>query len=96
MVGNSLTTINYERRSWIEKANCRGANTNDFFDIEYKTIKERQTIIKLCEECEVRKECKAFGEHIKPESAMYGGVYFRGRQQTHPLKVRYKRKNNYA
>jgi len=65
-------------------------NTNNFFDIEHIKVKDREHIINACDNCKVSSECYAYGKHIKPHNVIYGGTYFRGKYETHPLKVRYK------
>lgn len=88
MAGNNIMMLT--RLEWMSEAACSDEDPEKFHDIEVKSLSEVQSIVDMCAECEVRSECRAYGEHIRPrpQNVVYGGLYFRGSNKTDPLRVR--------
>lgn len=75
---------------WIEFANCKGMDLNDFFDNYEASIEVQLRVDKTCANCVVRQQCLDWAI----EEGLEGGVFGRRYLKQNARNNRHKKRDN--
>lgn len=65
-----------DKHEWRKDANCKGLDTELFFDKYEEDLNVRPAIDALCANCPVVRQCFAIAASQKNSYGVWGGVYF--------------------
>lgn len=77
MIENNLKVIKFDPAEWKERAACKGMDVTIFFP---RQGEPNHTALKVCESCEVRKECLKFAMDNFERYGVWGGYSERRRR----------------
>lgn len=63
--------------SWVEFANCKGEDINDFFDNYEASIATQLRVNEICGNCVVRQQCLDWAISEGLEGGVFGKKYFK-------------------
>lgn len=86
--------MKWAKQDWIDEANCRENDTNDFFDRYDKEFsrEEKEHIVDMCRSCPVMIDCHEYAVNTKAWG-IHAGKDFRNGKPMHPF---YKKKDLWA